>query len=273
MKSIFYLVMIFLLISCSTGNKVEPPLEVSTKKNEIRFLPTSEQLPSLKEFLTMGYLSEHRDEINKEREAHYKKKYVGDENDERNWIEKIVGKATLGLINGRETKKQYAARKKQEAAYAALFVPDELDERGFVDKSLNTLTLGVLADKETLLERENRLKREAEEAQKRDKRGVLLKSVEVITLGTFTPGKPEPIYPDGAVLKDPKLGQLVYGKSTLEDAIKLLGAPLKKVTQVSGEKEVVFKVEEGEFASIPYLQKPQINVRLSFNSNNVLVEN
>lgn len=273
MKSIFYLVMVFLLISCSTGNKVEPPLEVSTQKIKVQFLPTSEQLPPLKEVLTFGYLSEHREKLNAEREAYYKKKYVSDGNDERNWFEKIIGTATLGIIKGRETKKQYAARKAQESAYAALFVPDALDERGFVDKSLNTLTLGVLADKETLLEREKRLKREAEEAQNRDKRGPLLKSVEVITLGTFTPGKPEPIYPDGAVLKDPKLGQLVYGKSTLEDAIKLLGAPLKKVTQVSGEKEVVFKMEEGEFESIPYLQKPQINVRLSFNSNNVLVEN
>ena len=273
MKSIFYLFIVFILISCSKGNKVEPPLELAKRQDDIQFLPTEDQIPPLKEVLTLGYLSEHREQLNAEREAYYKKKYVSDENDERNWLEKIVGKATLGFVMGRETKKQYISRKEEEAAYAALFVPDELDNRGFFDKSLNTLTLGLVADKETLKERAERLQREAKEAKKRDKRGVLLKSIEVITLGTFTPGKPEPIYPNGAVLKDPKLGQLVYGKSTLEDAVKLLGAPLKKITQTTGEKEVVFKVQDTKFELIPYLKKPQVNVRLSFNAENVLVEN
>ncbi|HIF15491.1 MAG TPA: hypothetical protein EYQ86_09350 [Bacteroidetes bacterium] len=273
MKFIICIVVMLFLNACSSSSQVEPPLEVSERQNQkIKILPDAENLPPLKEVLTFGYLSEQRAQLEKERQAYYEKKYVGDEKDERNWFEKLLGKATLGVVMGRETKKEYQRRLEKEAEEAARYVSESQDDRGIVAKSLNTLSLGLIADRETIEERNERLAKEAEEAENRDKRGGFLKAIEMGSLGLFTPGKPEPLYSDGAVLKDPQLGQLVYGQSTLKDAVHLLGTPIKKIIEPTGEKEVVFKVEEPSFKYVPYVKKPQVNVRLHFNAKNILVK-
>jgi hypothetical protein len=272
MRFLIFIVMVFMLSACFSNSSIEPPLEVSHKKSEIQFLPKKEHFPPLKEVLTLGLLHEKNDEIAKEREAHFKRKYVTDENDDRNLFEKIVGKATLGFAMGRETKRQYAERQSIEAKEVERYVSQENDERAFIAKSLNKLTLGILEDKETKLEYETRLMKEAVEAQKHDKRGLFLKSIEIVSLGAYTPGKPKPIYAENAVSPHPKLGKLFYGQSTWQDAVNLLGKPFKKVTYASGVKDATFKVNESAYDYVPYLKKPQVNVKLSFNNADILVK-
>lgn len=272
MRFVLCIVMTVMLSACSKNISIEPPLEVLEHKSKIQVLPKKEQLPPLKEVLTLGYLHENRKEILKEREKQFIRKYVSDENDERSFLQKIIGKSSLNIIMGRETKQQFAERKELETKQASEYVSNENDERGFTAKSLNKLTLGLLADKETKKEYQKRLVKEAKKAKAYDQRSLFLKSIEVATLGTFSPGKPKPMYDKDAVYFHPTLGKLIYGESTWQDTIKLLGEPIKKITYKSGQKDATFKVSKGSYQFIPYLKKPQINVNLSFDIAGVLIK-
>ena len=267
-----WMVMFLVLSACATKQDVPPPFEV-VEKEEVSLLPREGTFPPLKEVLTLGFASEQRQKIAEERAKLYKQKYVADENDERNILEKAVGALTLGVIMGRETKKQYAARKAEEMEAAALLVADADDKRGLIAKGLHKATMGLIAGKETKEEFLERVAKEEEYNKRLDKRGLLLKSVEVVSLGTVTPGKPKVIYAENAVYPGPKLGELYYGQSKIEDAVAKWGEPIKKVTYPSGEKILTFKVEEASYAFLPYFKKPELNVRLTFDSNGVLMEN
>lgn len=261
-----------LIISACSAKQNDSILFVHEEEVSLDESSRFQNFPPLLEIVTMGIINDKQDVMKEKRKKFLEKKYVTDENDDRNLIEKSSGFITLGLIGGRETKKQHAARLLEEDRLKNISVSDEHDTRGVIAHSFNALTLGTLAKKETKIEREERLKKEALKNENLDKRGVAMKSIEVFSFGSVAPGKPKPIYSKNAVLAHPKLGLLEYDISTYNDAVKILGKPLKLFVDTNNEKIVVFKVEEETFKFIPYIGTPQKDVRLHFDKNDVLIK-
>src|SRR5690606_27759834 len=119
--------------------------------------------------LSFGVISDKNADLKAEREAHYIEKYVTDENDKRGFLGKTFGTLTLGLINGRETKKQMEERLRAEMLYREKYVADENDRRDFIEKGINTATLGLFWQRETKAEYAARLAHEAWLEEQRNK--------------------------------------------------------------------------------------------------------
>tara|TARA_R110000868_G_scaffold189695_1_gene432848 strand:+ start:34798 stop:35613 length:816 start_codon:yes stop_codon:yes gene_type:complete len=265
----FVLCFSIILAGCSAKNQsplidhVEPVAEVSED---------IDIFPPLLEMLTLGIVNDKEEDLKADRKAAREAKYVTDENDARNIFEKAIGAVTLGLVAGRETKKERAARLLEEERLSKILVSDAEDDRNFVEHGFNFITAGVIAGKETKEQRALRLQKEAERESRFDKRGIAAKSIEVFSFGTIAPGKPVPVYPENAVMKDPVLGQFLYGISKYDDVVEVLGKPIKQITKQDQSRMAIFKVYEEKYKLLPYLGTPQKDVHLNFNAQGLLVK-
>lgn len=221
-------ILLLLILVAFTGcaKQLQSPLEEHKPAQiEISDEAKNAYMPTLVELLTFGIVSDKNADIKAYREAHYKEKYVSDEDDERSAFGKAIGTLTFGIVSGRETKKQRAERLKAEA-----------------------------------LAHEQRLKDE------RDAEFARLEETLRLELEQNTP-----LYHENAVFHHPVLGKLVYEKSSYDEAVELLNAPIRLVTYTTGEKEALFKFENAKLFNAPVVGEPQINVRLHFNEQGILV--
>lgn len=230
--------------------------------------------PSFTEVITLGLVTDSLDEEKALEKKIYDETFVEHEKDKRNVVEKSLHEASMGLFFLPETKEQYAERIAKEKEEEKRYVTADLDDRNALDKTIYWITNHKSVAPETWTERELRLKKEQQEKEERkykfDKRSVLEKNIDTATMGMWQPGKPASYVPKNAAGKEDWLDAIVYGISTYDDVVVLLGKPVKQVIQATGEKTSTFVYKKETFKRVPYIGKKRKTIDFKFDKNGLL---
>lgn len=247
---LFVIISTLSLSSCSTTTQeyADAPVDViALKPAEHPAGKREKTLTFLKEFLTIGLWNDKEGHIKELRKKSYEEKYVSDADDSRNSFEKFIGTATFELIFGRETKLEREERLEREKWEANHLVPKDEDDR---------VLLARLISRESLAHRSIRKKVEAQQQ----------KELSEALLDRY------PSYQENSVADHPKLAKLLYGKTTYDEALNVMGVPFKMTKNIAGEREALFKLDEPFTNHIPFVEDKIITVKLNFNKDGVLIK-
>ena len=261
-----------LLCSLSACSSTSPDISTSEIQNTKQKQQDRDIYPSFKEVVTLGLVSDADDEEQAAMKEAFSKIYVTKEEDRRNFLEKTLNVLSLGLLFTPERKEEYAARIAQEQRMKELYVSPEDDDRGILMKSSYWLTENEIAAPETKEQRELRLAREKAEKNKPvyDNRSLFEFGVGVTTAGMWQPGAPKPYVPKNAIGQEDPLRQLVYGLSTYEDAVNVLGAPVKSTRYADGRIDATFVSKPESYARVPYVGSPRKTISFNFSDKGLL---
>lgn len=229
--------------------------------------------PSWQEVVTLGLVTDaHTEEEELEKEE-YQRTFVQGDKDERTLVSKSLHKVTMGLFFRPETKTEYEERTQKEERNKQRYVSKDLDERNVVDKTIYWMTDHESVAPETWEERRLRLKEKAEKQKivKYDMRTESEKRIDLVTMGVWQPGKPEPYVPENAVGTENWLDAIVYGISTYEDVVTILGKPIKQVKTVEGVRTSTFITQQETFKRVPFVGSPRETVKLTFDKDGLLM--